>query len=308
MTREEKTNLLNELLEYEENNDIGNLTRAERREFQQWISEALEQQSNTWSLDDAREDFMCDVYNVLDFLPTNNEANRIIDSFDRVTSGLKRESCEDCISRADAKKYLSAPDANGDRVIYESDYAEKIEVTNLTIVGGASVVVNPIKLQLDYDVAQQLILTAINLTAIDIATSSSNFTVTPTTTNAYAQTLSLNTTTNPDQLGENKMGDIVLDVKWTGNKMVEYGEITITNPNDGNAVLATVELTGIKKNISPHTFRHSFATHLLEGGANLRMIQMMLGHENLVTTEIYTHLDLNYLREEVIAHHPRNNS
>lgn len=67
------------------------------------------------------------------------------------------------------------------------------------------------------------------------------------------------------------------------------------------------ERAGIKKNISPHTFRHSFATHLLEGGANLRMIQMMLGHENLVTTEIYTHLDLNYLREEVIAHHPRNN-
>ena len=64
---------------------------------------------------------------------------------------------------------------------------------------------------------------------------------------------------------------------------------------------------GIKKTISPHTFRHSFATHLLEGGANLRMIQMMLGHENLVTTEIYTHLDLNYLREEVISHHPRNN-
>ena len=66
------------------------------------------------------------------------------------------------------------------------------------------------------------------------------------------------------------------------------------------------ERAGIKKNISPHTFRHSFATHLLEGGANLRLIQMMLGHENLVTTEIYTHLDLNYLREEVIAHHPRN--
>ena len=65
---------------------------------------------------------------------------------------------------------------------------------------------------------------------------------------------------------------------------------------------------GIRKTISPHTFRHSFATHLLEGGANLRMIQMMLGHENLVTTEIYTHLDLNYLREEVITHHPRNYS
>lgn len=63
---------------------------------------------------------------------------------------------------------------------------------------------------------------------------------------------------------------------------------------------------GIKKNISPHTLRHSFATHLLEGGANLRVIQMMLGHENLVTTEIYTHLDTQYLREEILNHHPRN--
>ncbi|MGM9795115.1 MAG: site-specific tyrosine recombinase XerD [Candidatus Aphodosoma sp.] len=63
---------------------------------------------------------------------------------------------------------------------------------------------------------------------------------------------------------------------------------------------------GIKKTISPHTLRHSFATHLLEGGANLRVIQMMLGHENLVTTEIYTHLDTTYLREEILNHHPRN--
>ncbi|MCI7729771.1 MAG: site-specific tyrosine recombinase XerD [Bacteroidales bacterium] len=63
---------------------------------------------------------------------------------------------------------------------------------------------------------------------------------------------------------------------------------------------------GIKKTISPHTLRHSFATHLLEGGANLRVIQMMLGHENLVTTEIYTHLDTQYLRKEILNHHPRN--
>lgn len=63
---------------------------------------------------------------------------------------------------------------------------------------------------------------------------------------------------------------------------------------------------GIKKTISPHTLRHSFATHLLEGGANLRVIQMMLGHENLATTEIYTHLDTTYLREEILNHHPRN--
>lgn len=136
------------------------------------------------------------------------------------------------------------------KVIYESAYAEKVDLTDITIVGDASVVVNPTKLELDYDDAKQLTLTTINLTAINIATSSSNFTITPTTTNNYAQTLALNTTTNPDQLGENKMGDIVLDVKWTGDQMVEYGTIVITNPNDGNAVLATVELMGVKNNIT----------------------------------------------------------
>ncbi|VFB13539.1 tyrosine recombinase XerD subunit [Bacteroides heparinolyticus] len=63
---------------------------------------------------------------------------------------------------------------------------------------------------------------------------------------------------------------------------------------------------GITKNISPHTFRHSFATHLLEGGANLRAIQCMLGHESIATTELYTHIDRNRLRSEIIEHHPRN--
>ena len=62
---------------------------------------------------------------------------------------------------------------------------------------------------------------------------------------------------------------------------------------------------GITKNISPHTFRHSFATHLLEGGANLRVIQCMLGHESIITTEIYTHIDKNMLRSQIIEHHPR---
>ena len=66
------------------------------------------------------------------------------------------------------------------------------------------------------------------------------------------------------------------------------------------------QTAGITKNISPHTFRHSFATHLLEGGANLRAIQCMLGHESIATTEIYTHIDRNMLRSEIIAHHPRN--
>lgn len=63
---------------------------------------------------------------------------------------------------------------------------------------------------------------------------------------------------------------------------------------------------GIVKTVSPHTFRHSFATHLLEGGANIRAIQLMLGHEKITTTEIYTHMDREYLRQEIIEHHPRN--
>lgn len=66
------------------------------------------------------------------------------------------------------------------------------------------------------------------------------------------------------------------------------------------------EQIGLKKAISPHTFRHSFATHLLEGGANLRAIQCMLGHESIGTTEIYTHLDRSRLRQEILEHHPHN--
>ena len=66
------------------------------------------------------------------------------------------------------------------------------------------------------------------------------------------------------------------------------------------------EIAGVHKNVSPHTFRHSFATHLLEGGANLRAIQEMLGHESITTTEIYTHIDREFLRKEILEHHPRN--
>jgi integrase/recombinase XerD len=65
-----------------------------------------------------------------------------------------------------------------------------------------------------------------------------------------------------------------------------------------------VKKAGISKNVSPHTFRHSFATHLVEGGADLRAVQEMLGHESITTTEIYTHLDRDYLRSTLQQFHP----
>lgn len=73
-----------------------------------------------------------------------------------------------------------------------------------------------------------------------------------------------------------------------------------------NIVKRYCQEAGIQKEVSPHTFRHTFATHLLEGGANLRAIQMMLGHEQISTTEIYTKVDRQMLREEILAYHPRN--
>lgn len=70
-------------------------------------------------------------------------------------------------------------------------------------------------------------------------------------------------------------------------------------------IKSLAEKAGLKKNISPHTFRHSFATHLVEGGADLRAVQEMLGHESIITTEIYTHIDREYLRDAILRFHPR---
>jgi integrase/recombinase XerD len=72
-----------------------------------------------------------------------------------------------------------------------------------------------------------------------------------------------------------------------------------------NTIKKLAKKIGLNKQISPHTFRHSFATHLIEGGADLRAVQEMLGHESITTTEIYTHLDREYLREAIIRFHPR---
>jgi len=98
------------------------------------------------------------------------------------------------------------------------------------------------------------------------------------------------------------------------NVQKNYEDFVFLNRRGKNLTRAMVftvikkatEKAGIKKNISPHTFRHSFATHLLQGGADLRAIQQMLGHESITTTEVYMHLDRNDLAKTIKKHHPRN--
>ena len=101
-----------------------------------------------------------------------------------------------------------------------------------------------------------------------------------------------------------------------GHASIKKGEEDIVFLNQRGSRLSRVyifmlikqlaQMAGIKKSISPHTLRHSFATHLVEGGADLRAVQEMLGHESITTTEIYTHLDREYLKETIISYHPRN--
>ncbi len=118
------------------------------------------------------------------------------------------------------------------------------------------------------------------------------------------------------------ISDIALDQiaqyveEYRSNLVVKRGseDILFLNRRGGSLTRVMIfyiikelcELAGIKKTVSPHTLRHSFATHLLEGGANLRAIQQMLGHESITTTEIYVHIDRQFLRQEIMAHHPRN--
>ena len=94
-----------------------------------------------------------------------------------------------------------------------------------------------------------------------------------------------------------KGADNIVFLNRRGNKLTRVMIFTI--------VKSLAQKAGIKKQVSPHTFRHSFATHLVEGGADLRAVQEMLGHESILTTEIYTHLNREYLRDVIIRYHPR---
>ncbi|KIC93153.1 site-specific tyrosine recombinase XerD [Flavihumibacter solisilvae] len=116
-------------------------------------------------------------------------------------------------------------------------------------------------------------------------------------------------------IGDNAIKQVNIYMEHTRRFMpVKHGHEDILFLNRRGAALSRVMIflmirdlaakAGIRKNISPHTFRHSFATHLVEGGADLRAVQEMLGHESITTTEIYTHLDREFLRMTLASHHP----
>jgi len=102
--------------------------------------------------------------------------------------------------------------------------------------------------------------------------------------------------TDRDKLTIKKGHEDILFLNRRGSKLTRAMIFTI--------VKDLALLAGIRKNVSPHTFRHSFATHLLENGANLRAIQQLLGHESITTTELYTHIDVHFLRQTVLECHP----
>ncbi|MEN8887063.1 MAG: site-specific tyrosine recombinase/integron integrase [Winogradskyella sp.] len=98
---------------------------------------------------------------------------------------------------------------------------------------------------------------------------------------------------------------IDIDANAKDNVFLNYKGNTLTRAMIFTIIKNLVEKIGLKKNVSPHTFRHSFATHLLENGADLRAIQMMLGHESITTTEIYMHVDRSHLSDVLNTYHPR---
>ncbi|MCB0688796.1 MAG: tyrosine recombinase XerD [Saprospiraceae bacterium] len=106
-----------------------------------------------------------------------------------------------------------------------------------------------------------------------------------------------------DRSKQNNIDPVVFDFVFLNRRGKPLSRVMVFN-----IVKESIKNAGINKSVSPHTFRHSFATHLVEGGADLRAVQEMLGHESIVTTEIYTHLDINYLRETIMSFHPLNNS
>ncbi len=146
-------------------------------------------------------------------------------------------------------KRTVSPTANYLRVIYQSPYAEKINITNLIIVGDASAVVDPARMELDYNVPEQLTVSAINLPSMTITSKNTNFTVAHNSATAsYATEIKL-TSADDSRLGENVMGDIPIFVKWTGSDAVEYGSLEIINTADGT-LLATVELIGMRSQLT----------------------------------------------------------
>ncbi len=99
---------------------------------------------------------------------------------------------------------------------------------------------------------------------------------------------------------------VKIDKKYSDVLFLNHLHKPISRVAVFNMVKKYAALAGVGKNISPHTFRHSFATHLVKNGADLRSVQQMLGHESITTTEIYTHLDTAYLRDNILNYHPRN--